>query len=97
MMKQRGFSAALKRVELLGTTGVFVLGVGSGAWFGEPLAKYAIGLLIVGGLMHALSMYGKHRLETARGMAQPLWYRILYWLCWVLLAMLAAGLVLSLA
>ena len=89
------FPASLKRAELLGMTGVFLLGAGVGAWFGTPLARYAAVLFVGGGLMHALAMYGKHRLETARGMAQPLWYRILYWLCWVLLAVLASWLFLS--
>ena len=87
--------AALKRVDLLGTLGVLMLGVGAGAWFGEVLAKYIVLLLIGGGLLHAFSMYGKHRLESARGMALPPWYGFLYWLCWVLLAMLAVWLGLS--
>lgn len=89
------FSAALKRAELLGTTGVFVLGAGAGAWFGDALARYAVVLLVGGVLLHAVAMFGKHRLETARGMAQPVWYRILYLLCWVLLAMLTVWLILS--
>lgn len=88
-------SAALKRAELLGTMGVFVLGAGAGAWFGEVLARYAVLLLVGGAVLHAVAMYGKHRLEAVSGMAQPVWYRILYWLCWVLLAMLAAWLFLS--
>lgn len=89
------FSAALKRTELLGVTGVFVLGAGAGAWFGEVLTRYAVVLLVSGGLLHAVAMYGKHRLETLGGLAQPVWYRILYWLCWVLLATLAVWLFLS--
>ena len=89
------FTAAVKRAELLGTTGVFVLGAGAGVWFGEVLARYAVVLLVGGGLLHGVAMYGKHQLETVGGMAQPVWYRILYWLCWVLLAMLAAWLILS--
>ena len=88
-------SPALKRAELLGTTGVFVLGAGAGAWFGAVLKTYAVALLISGALLHAVAMYGKHRLEAVSGMAQPVWYRVLYWLCWVLLAMLAAWLFLS--
>jgi hypothetical protein len=52
-------------------------------------------LLVGGGLLHAFSMYGKHRLESARGTALPPWYGFLYWLCWVLLAMLAVWLGLS--
>ena len=94
-MTPERFSPAFKRAELLGVTGVFLLGAGAGAWFGEALAAYAVSLIVGGALMHALAMFGKHRLETSSGMSQPLWYRMLYWLCWVLLAMLAIWLILS--
>ena len=87
-MTQQPYSTAFKRAELMGTIGVFLLGVGAGAWFGHVLTAYAVALLVGGALIHALAMLGKHRLETASGMAPPLWYRGLYWLCWVLLVML---------
>jgi hypothetical protein len=95
MAKPDRFTADLKRAELLSAAGVFLLGAGVGAWFGEVLMKFAVVLLVGGGLIHGLSMYGKHRLETAGGMAQPLWYRILYWLCWSLLAILAVWLLIA--
>lgn len=85
-------SSALKRVELLGTAGVFILGVRAGAWLGESFANYAAGLMAVGGSVHALSMYGKHRIESVQGISQSWPFRILYWMCWVLLASLAAWL-----
>lgn len=86
-------SSTLKRVELLGTAGVLILGVGAGAWLGESLVNYAVGLMAVGGCVHALSMYGKHRIESVQGIPQSWPFRILYWMCWVLLASLAAWLV----
>jgi hypothetical protein len=94
-MKPERFSPAFKRAELLGATGVFLLGAGAGAWFGEALAAYAVALIVAGGLIHALAMFGKHRLELASEVPQPMWYRMLYWLCWLLLLLLALWLFLS--
>jgi hypothetical protein len=88
-------SAVLKQVELMSAAGVFVLGAGAGAWFGDELANYAVALLVGGGLLHGVAMYGKHRLEAGGPTDQPVWYRWLYWLCWALLAMLAAWLILT--
>lgn len=93
-MRPERFSPAFKRAELLGTTGVFLLGAGAGAWFGNILSAYAVALIVGGALVHALAMFGKHRLEMASGMAQPLWFKILYWLCWMLLVMLVIWLIL---
>lgn len=86
-------SSTLKRIELLGTAGVFVLGAGAGAWLAESFANYAVGLMAIGGSLHAVSMYGKHRIESVQGMPPPWPFRIFYWSCWVLLASLAAWLV----
>ena len=80
---------ATKRAELLGATGVFLLGTGVGAWFSARLASYVVPLLILGGLCHAVGMYWNHRLKAAQGIAQPGWYRALYWLCWLILTVLA--------
>jgi hypothetical protein len=88
-MTAERFSPALKRAELLGASGVFLLGVGAGAWFGKILAAYAVALIGAGALLHALAMLEKHRFEKAGGMAPPWWSRMLYWLCWALLVMLA--------
>lgn len=84
--------ATIKGAELLGTVGVFLLGIGVGAWLGAPLTGYVVPVLILGGVCHALGMVAKHRLEAAYGAKQPGWYRVLYWLCWVLLAVMAASL-----
>jgi hypothetical protein len=82
--------AATKNAELLAAAGAFVLGVGVGAWYADVLGGYVVLLLILGGVCHAIGMYAKHRLETAHGVQLPTWYRALYWLCWVLLAAMAA-------
>jgi len=81
--------ARIKRAELLAAAGIFLLGLGVGAWYADALTGYVVLLLILGGACHALGMYAKHRLETAHGVRLPAWYRALYWVCWVLLAALA--------
>jgi hypothetical protein len=80
---------ATKRAELLAATGAFLLGIGVGAWFSARLAGYVVPLLILGGLCHGVGMYWNHRLKWAQGVVQPGWYRALYWLCWLLLTVLA--------
>jgi hypothetical protein len=81
---------AIKRAELLAAAGIFVLGTAAGAWYSDALNGYIAPLLVLGGVCHGIGMYAKHRLETTRGIRLPTWYRSLYWLCWVLLAGMAA-------
>ncbi|MBF6024877.1 hypothetical protein [Lysobacter niastensis] len=88
-------STDLKRAELLGSVGIFLLGAGLGSLTSDALAQYAAILVLGGGLMHGLAMYGKHRTEIAQGIAAPSWYRALYWSCWALLTLLAIWLAIS--
>lgn len=94
-MKTPGTTPALKRAELLGTAGVFALGIGLGVFVADALEGYALLLIIGGGFMHGLAMYGRHRSEIAHGTRLPAWYRVLYWSCWVLLAGLAIWLAIN--
>ena len=75
-----------KRAELAGSTGAGVLGAGLGALLAQWTAPYALLLLVVGVLMHGWGMLEKHRLEA--GAEIPLWSKALYWLCWIVLAIL---------
>jgi hypothetical protein len=86
--------AAIKSAELLAAAGIFLLGAGVGAWYADTLGRYVVPLLALGGACHAIGMYAKHRLEASHGAELPTWYRLLYWLCWVLLAAVAAYLLL---
>jgi hypothetical protein len=77
------------RAELLGNVGAGALGAGLGLLFGEVLAKLAVPLLVVGGVVHALAMYQKHHLDTSKGTVGPGWTEWAYWTCWLLLLALA--------
>jgi hypothetical protein len=83
----------LKLAELTSGVGALVLGVGVGAlfphWFG-PTA----GLIAFAGLsLHAFGMWDTHRLEAV-GQAGTLGIVALYWVCWLLLALVLAMLLL---
>jgi hypothetical protein len=78
-----------KRADIAGSAGAGVLGVGLGALLAEWAAPYAAFLVIVGVLFHGWGMLEKHRLESKAAM--PRWASILYWLCWITLAALVAG------
>jgi len=79
--------AATKRAELASGLGAIVLGAGLALVSPEWLRTYAIPLLIGGVLIHGAGMTVKYRLEARGG--PPLWWeRALFWLCWVLLAIL---------
>lgn len=77
------------RAELLGSVGAGVLGAGLALLFGEVLARLAVPLLMVGGVVHALAMYQKHHLDTSKGTVGPRWIEWAYWTCWLLLLALA--------
>ena len=77
--------STLKPVELLGTIGVLVLGVGIGAMASRWIGNGAVPLVVAGALLHAVAMAMKHRIETRAGQSFPPWVVAMYWLCWLLL------------
>lgn len=83
----------LERADLASGTGALVLGTGPGTLLAPYLAPAAVAVLVGGLLLHAWGMYDKHRLEREEG-AAPRYAAVLYWLCWAVLALLAAYLVL---
>ena len=81
-----------KRAQLVSSTGAGVLGFALGAMLAQWSAPYALPLLAVGVLMHAWGMLETKREEA--GTVVPLWSGLLYWLCWIGLAMLIGWMVL---
>jgi hypothetical protein len=81
-------AGAVKRAELASGLGAIVLGAGLALIAPEWLRGYARVLLGTGLLVHGAGMTLKYRLETRDG--PPVWWeRLLFWLCWVCLALLA--------
>jgi hypothetical protein len=79
----------IKIAELTSGVGALVLGLGLGAQFAAHLNGSAILIIAVGAFMHAWGMLDKRTLGT-----EPKWEKALYWLCWVLLVVLAGYLLL---
>lgn len=84
----------LKIAELTSGVGALVLGIGLGAVFNAWVADLAIVITITGLALHAFGMWDKHRLETSSDSVTPSWVTAAYWVCWVLLVLVGALLVL---
>lgn len=83
----------LKIAELTSGVGALVLGIGLGALFPLLFAGAAGAISLAGGVVHAFSMWDKHRLEgQAHAVSEP-WVTGLYWVCWLLLAGVGAFLI----
>lgn len=79
----------LKNAELLSLIGAVVAGAGIAlllqAWL-DPLKP----VLVAGGLLvHAAAMFYRKRVENAAGNELTRWESLLYWSCWLILALLA--------
>lgn len=81
--------AESKLLELVSVLGVGIIGFGLGALFVGYFKQYAVPIIGIGVLMHGLSMYKIH----SESKKESSWMKLLYWLCWVILA----GLMLSMA
>ena len=78
----------VKSAELMSVLGAGLLGAGLALYWRERLGSFAVPILAVGLVAHALGMYLKHRWERATD-PLPTWVIVLYWVCWALLAGLA--------
>ncbi len=81
-------TAQIKSAELLSSLGDGVLGAGIALLLVKILSAYAIPILVSGLLAHAVGMFRKHALEQQRERARILWAEALFWLCWLVLAVL---------
>ncbi len=85
-------SAASSRVHLADLTsgiGALVLGFGLGLLSFKYVSVESAPIIVVGILMHAWGMYDKRRLEQDAGIRTPTWSKLLYWICWLSLTVIA--------
>ena len=85
----------VKIAELTSGTGALVLGVAIGAYLHNTLRPLAMVILIVGIIVHGWGMFDLRRVHQKANEPQPRWATALYWLCWLLLAVLAIAAVLQ--
>lgn len=82
----------LQRAKLASTSGAGILGFGLGAALAGYFGPYSYLIIAIGIAMHGWGMYNSSGMGgTGRAPGKnPLGGDWLYWLCWVLLALLAA-------
>ena len=81
-------SARIKKAELLSSIGAGVLGAGIVLLLANLLAPYAVPILLLGLISHAVGMSQKHGLEQQGEVVRVWWVDVLYWFCWLGLAAL---------
>jgi|SRR5215212_8335420 predicted MFS family arabinose efflux permease len=86
-------SGRLRVAELTSSVGALVLGIGLGVLLGNVLGGFGLPLLMAGALVHAWGMFDKRRLERSAGAPDVRWHVVTYWACWLLLALMALGVV----
>ena len=89
-MEQHGVTvkagSRLKRAELASSFGAGLLGGGLGVMAAPYAADLALSVLVAGVVMHGWGMYDKHTIERDLGRPEAPWMKVLYWLCWAVLA-----------
>ena len=75
-----------KLAELTSGLGALVLGIGLGALGAPWIGRAAAPIAAVGLVAHAFGMWDGHRQDARGHLDSPPWVRVLYWLCWLLLA-----------
>jgi hypothetical protein len=78
----------IKKAELLSSLGAGVLGAGIALLLPNQLAPYAIPILLLGLISHAVGMSQKHGLEQQGEVVRVWWAEALYWFCWLALGAL---------
>lgn len=76
----------LKRAELASFFGVGLLGGAVGVLAAPYANDLALSVLFAGVLMHGWGMYDKHAIERDLGRPEAPWMKLLYWVCWAVLA-----------
>lgn len=89
-------AARIKQAQLLSSVGAVALGAGLTLQFGGSLAAHAEAIIAVGRNVHGAGTFLQHRAERAVGRARIRWIEALYWVCWILLALLGLVIVVRL-
>jgi hypothetical protein len=87
--------ARMKRAQTTSAVGAGLLGAGIALQLPAYLKVYALAVGVLGLLMHAWGMFDNHRLQAVQGEARVWWAELLYWVCWLSLAMLLVYVVVS--
>ena len=80
-----------KRVQLASSTGAGAVGMALGLLLPDWTRLYAIPLLISGVGLHGWGMWQQHRLDRDQKLEAPLWSKVLYWACWLILVGIVVG------
>jgi len=80
--------ARIKKADLLSSMGAGVLGAGIALIWGNSLTSFAIPILLLGLISHAVGMSQKHGLERQGEVIRVWWVEALYWFCWLALVAL---------
>lgn len=78
----------MSKRQTLSSLDAGVLGTGIALRLPNQLAPYAIPILLIGLISHAVGMSQKHGLEQKGEIARVWWAEALYWFCWLALATL---------
>jgi len=81
-------ASRVRKAELLSSLGAGILGAGIALLLPNQLAPYAIPILLIGLISHAVGMSRKHGMEQQGEPVRIWWADVLYWLCWLTLAAL---------
>jgi hypothetical protein len=80
--------ARMKKAEILSSLGAGILGAGIALLLLNQLAPYAMPILLIGLITHLMGMSRKHELEQQGESVHLWWADAVYWLCWLVLAIL---------
>jgi len=83
----------LKQANLMSVLGAGVLGAGLGAMFANWLTAFAVAAVLIGIAVYGWGMFERRRLEDVGGEPRAAWEMVLYWGCWLVLAMLVGSII----
>jgi hypothetical protein len=82
-----------KQADLMSTLGAGVLGAGLGAMFATWITTFAVAAVLIGIVVHGWGMFERRRLDDIGGEPRAAWETVLYWGCWLILALLVGSII----